>query len=198
MATQRRYIQQQNKITAKDTDEIRNEVRKYIQSQVRKENTTDPEQEETEEEQPNNPQPQPITTHTLEEAESQEPEEEDKQTKPNATEEDKSEALNRIIEQILNNLKEITMDENMQRTPLKKINNNGKAKDLIKQGNEAVREITRNNLDEYRSATAINNLTYATALTIQNILIPETKRKRTKPEKVIHHGKNESKAELQY
>lgn len=147
---------------------------------MRKENTTDPEQEETEEEQPNNPQPQPITTHTLEEAESQEPEEEDKQTKPNATEEDKSEALNRIIEQILNNLKEITMDENMQRTPLKKINNNGKAKDLIKQGNEAVREITRNNLDEYRSATAINNLTYATALTIQNILIPETKPKKNK------------------
>lgn len=74
----------------------------------------------------------------------------------------------------------MTKEKDDARTALKKLNNNGKTKDLIEQANDPVKKIRSGKLDKCGILLAIHNLTNATAATTQSLLIFETKETRRK------------------
>lgn len=94
---------------------------------------------------------------------------------------DENHEKEKLREEIKQKIKDdLNTDEEINRPPLKKINENENAKRLIKLGNEIITDILEVQNESLKTVTAINRIVYAVGTTIQQKLIPskETKKKR--------------------
>ena len=81
--------------------------------------------------------------------------------------EEQSLQLTSLIQQIKAKLQEDNADDKeMQRTPLKKVNDNVKTRGLIRLANDAIANIIIEMQDVISNLTAINKLIYAVACTV--------------------------------
>ncbi|KAI5700120.1 hypothetical protein M8J75_014551 [Diaphorina citri] len=163
LAAQRRFILNNNKLTSEEIKEITSAVRTSEANQPVKElemlkNASDAEKE-------------PIATN--EQTSSENKNTKDPKTPTAKEETEDNNKLKTLISEIKRKLENDTNTENeIERPPLKKINKNERAQQLIILGNMAIKEIMIENDTVFQNVTDLNKLIYATAESIQDILIP--------------------------
>ena len=174
MGTQRRYILKNNKFSKAEIEQIQREVKDIINphgtaTTLNHDMALNPSLKV-----PNNKdQAQQCMTHVVKNDKyGQHPE------TPDEPDQSQKQKMAEFKEYVLDRVKEdVNTEDEMIREPLKKFNNNQKAKELIKLGNEVIAEILQQKTN-LLSMTEINKLIYAVAVSIQERIKPNTQMKK--------------------